>query len=187
MDNGKSGLDGDSDVPFLEDAPRASFDDEDDFDIPLDIREDSPGTVNETLGHVRDAVERGVAAANVSSVFGEPYKIGEKLVIPVADVRLFYGLGGGEGQGFASSAGKAESEGTPPTPPSGSGGGGGGASFASPVAIIEVDGGEVRIKPITNARVMALAGMLLAAWNLYWFFRMMREVMVARAYSHRQK
>ena len=50
-----------------------------------------------------------------------------------------------------------------------------GWSSASPVAVIEVDSQGVRVKPVINEAIIPLAGMLLAAWNIYWLLRTIRE------------
>jgi hypothetical protein len=50
-----------------------------------------------------------------------------------------------------------------------------GWSSASPVAVIEVDSQGVRVKPVINEAIIPLAGMLLAAWNVYWLLRTIRE------------
>jgi hypothetical protein len=52
---------------------------------------------------------------------------------------------------------------------------GGGWSSASPVAVIEIDSQGVRVKPVINEAIIPLAGMLLAAWNVYWLLRTIRE------------
>src|SRR5437660_530642 len=90
-------------------------------------------------------------AAIMSSVFGEPYEVDGKTLIPVEQVRSF-------GMGWSSKNGS----------------GGGALFFGSPasrkkrVAVIEVDQGQVRIVRIPDYLPIIIGGMLVGAWNLYW-------------------
>jgi hypothetical protein len=45
----------------------------------------------------------------------------------------------------------------------------------SQVAVIEVDAGGVRIRAMQGKVPLLLAGILLAAWNIYWIVRALRE------------
>lgn len=109
---------------------------------------------------VESVMNEATRIANVSSVFGEPYKVGEKTIIPVARVRHAMGFGTGEG----------------PEGSGGSGGGGGSYSGARPVAVIEIEGDNVRVKPVTDTMPIALAGILLAAWNVFWITKTVRAL-----------
>jgi uncharacterized spore protein YtfJ len=95
--------------------------------------------------------------AHVRTVFGEPIRQGDRVVIPVARVQGALGLGFGRGESPAE-AGR----------PSGAGGGGGGVFRARPVAIVEITPTEVRIRPIIDVTRIVLAGMLLTAWVVFW-------------------
>jgi uncharacterized spore protein YtfJ len=66
--------------------------------------------------------------ATVSRVFGEPLQVGEKTIIPVAEVRT----GMGFGFGTNSEAGEAEEE------ESNEGGGGGGGVNVRPAGVLEI-------------------------------------------------
>jgi uncharacterized spore protein YtfJ len=126
-----------------------------------------------SVSRMTEALDRGSDAAHVSKVFGEPYKVGDRTLIPVAEVSLRYGFGGGTGPVTDSGQGSANEESR--SAQMGGGGGGGGMVRTSPVAIIEVDDKGVTIKPVFNVGAVSIAGMLLAAWNVYWITRTIRE------------
>ena len=109
---------------------------------------------------VENVMNEATHVANVSSVFGEPYNVGEKTIIPVARIR--HAMGFGTGGGFD----KEQSF--------GSGGGGGSYAGARPVAVIEIEGKKVRIKLVTDNMPIALAGIALAGWNVFWIARTIR-------------
>jgi hypothetical protein len=75
--------------------------------------------------------------ANIASVFGEPYRSGNKVLIPVAQVAIA----------------------VTPT---------GENRATKQVAIIEVSGGKVRIKPVRNVQAIIAWALLVCAWYLYW-------------------
>ena len=88
--------------------------------------------------------------ASVSAVYGEPVQVGERTIIPVADIKYVFGLGYGEGP-----AGEDEDE---EPAASGQGGGTGGGVAARPVAVIEVSDAGVQVKSVTDEGRIALAG-----------------------------
>ena len=89
----------------------------------------------------------------VASVFGEPYRSPSgTLLVPVARVVQVYRPGAGE----SAEGGTVR------------------VTTAAPRAIIEVDEKGVRIKEITNTLVLGLAGMTLAAWNIFWITKTIR-------------
>jgi hypothetical protein len=81
--------------------------------------------------------------------FGRPYSApGGKMIIPVARVvQVNRSSDGGSGRRVTTTI---------------------------PRAIIEVDEQGVRMKEITNTLVLSLAGMTLAAWNVYWITKTIR-------------
>lgn len=92
----------------------------------------------------------GQISENVSSdtVFGESRKIGDKVVIPVAQVG--YGGGGGFGSGGEEEKGE------------GSGGGGGLSIKARPLGVIVVTEEEVAWLPTPDVTRIAVVGCLVA-------------------------
>lgn len=111
------------------------------------------------------------ATANVRTVFGEPYQAGASTIIPVAKVSLAFGGGSGGGVGPRESGQPPEA-----SPPRGGGGGGGFRVSATPLGVVRVDAEGVTFRPTGDPGRMALAGMALAAWNVFWISRTVRAL-----------
>jgi uncharacterized spore protein YtfJ len=92
--------------------------------------------------------------AGARIVFGEPVQAEGRTIIPVAHVVYAFGLGMGAG---------GEQDGA-----SGQGGGGGGGMRVRPVAIIEITGEQTKMTPVVDATRVALAGIMMAAWTVFW-------------------
>jgi len=120
------------------------------------------------LENIFDVIEEIRDKASVSTVFGEPVQVGEKTIIPVADVKFGFGLGYGEGP--AASEQDAESE------TSGQGGGSGGGVAARPVAVIEISDAGVVVKSVTDEGRIAMAGILTGAWAIMWIALTIRAI-----------
>jgi uncharacterized spore protein YtfJ len=124
--------------------------------------------------------------ATVKAVFGEPYQVDGRTIIPIAKVAYGYGLGGGRANGRDADT----SDGTPgvhretEAGPAGgavragwgAGGGGGAGISARPVAVLEVSAAETKVRPIVDVTRLALAGMALVAWNVFWITYTVRRV-----------
>ena len=88
-------------------------------------------------------------SVSADRVFGEPVRIGDRVVIPAASIEFSGGFGfGGDGN-------------------SNGGGGGGGHQAGRPVAIIEAGPDGVRVKPVIDfTRVgLTLAAAALTVWR----------------------
>ncbi|MBI5548630.1 MAG: hypothetical protein HY901_32515 [Deltaproteobacteria bacterium] len=72
-------------------------------------------------------------------VVSKPLSAGERHVVVLSELSLMFGGGGGTGE--ASTAGKASK---------GAGGASGGMSKASPVAVLVVEDGKVRLERVGN-------------------------------------
>jgi len=117
---------------------------------------------------------RGTASADAA--FGEPEQVNDRVFIPVANVRVGFGMGFGQGpaeeelaeeteQGESSEEkilSAAGSEGASPE-----GGGAGGHAKARPVAVIEVTPEDTIVRPIVDESKVALAGVLLVGWVVF--------------------
>jgi uncharacterized spore protein YtfJ len=125
------------------------------------------------LNRFFDFLEQTYEKADVKAAFGEPQTLGEKSIIPVARIGYGVGLGFGEGGTAAEEEGETEASGT--------GGGGGGGGMATPLAVIEVTDLETKVIPITDTSKLALAGILMAAWNVFWIARTIRAFRAHRA------
>lgn len=118
------------------------------------------------LNRLFDFMEQVYQGIDVKAVFGNPEHINEKTLIPVA--RICYALGLGFGEGNRPAEEEVEDV------PSGSGSGGGGGGLATPIAVVEVTEKETKVIPIIDSTKLALAGMLMVAWNLFWITRTIR-------------
>jgi uncharacterized spore protein YtfJ len=119
--------------------------------------------VEEILNRMGQVQER----ASVKTVFGEPYQVNGRTVVPVAKFSYGYGFGGGRGE---RKPGDAEPGG------GGSGVGGGGRVSVRPIAVLEMSGSETTVKPIVDVTRLAIAGMVLVAWNVFWITYTVRRV-----------
>lgn len=119
---------------------------------------DSSGLL-ETVGERSQALlERFVDGLTARQVFGEPERVGDRLVITAATIQRSggYGFGAGGGDDDDGAAGG-----------DGGGGGGGGHGEARPVAVIEVGPDGVRVQPVldfTKIGMTVLAGVF-AVWR----------------------
>jgi uncharacterized spore protein YtfJ len=117
-----------------------------------------------------DPIEKMIERLKVGAVFGGPITEGDVTVVPVADVRLGFGYGFGSGRGRDE-----ESEGAPTTG-EGSGSGGGAGGRVSAKGYIRISSEGVRFEPLPDVTRLALAGIALAAWSVFWISRTLRVV-----------
>ncbi len=88
---------------------------------------------------ILDAVRGRLSRAALKDVVvSKPISVAERHVLVLSEVSYGFGAGGGSGDQKGKRA------------TSGSGGGGGGGAKASPVAVLVVDGGKVRIEKLGN-------------------------------------
>jgi len=120
------------------------------------------------LEDIFEAIEDMRDKASVNAVYGEPVQVGERTIIPVADIKYGFGLGYGEGP--------ARDDEEEETPAGGQGGGAGGGIAARPVAVLEISDAGVTVKPVTDEGRMALAGILTGAWAIFWIAQTLKAV-----------
>jgi uncharacterized spore protein YtfJ len=125
------------------------------------------------LNRLFDFLERIYQRADVKAAFGEPQTIGDRTIIPVARVSYALGLGFGKGERPAEQADEVEA--------SGAGAGGGGGGMATPIAVLEVTDEDTKVIPIVDSTRLALAGILMAAWNIFWIARTIRVLRERKA------
>jgi len=89
-------------------------------------------------------------AASVKNIYGEPIKVGEKTIIPVASVA--YGFGGGFGRGGKSRKTELKSNVSLETTPDGEGAGGGGGMYSRPRGVYEVTPTGTKFIPANPAK-----------------------------------
>ena len=108
-----------------------------------------------------DLMDKLVAVAQPSAVYGQPFTVGDLTFIPVAEVRCSLGFGFASGCGPAGTESDSQAkadESAHPATPYGGGGGGGGVSTARPVAIIGIgQSGVCTIQPVFDATQVAIA------------------------------
>ncbi len=122
-----------------------------------------------TIENIFEAIEGLRAKASTQAVYGQPVTVGERTIIPVADIKYGFGLGYGE-------APKPTDEADETPTSSGSGGGGGGGVAARPVAVIVVTDEKVTVEPVIDEGRVALAGILTGAWTIFWAARTIRAI-----------
>lgn len=115
-----------------------------------------------------DRLEDFKNTASVEAVFGEPEVIGERTIIPIAKVGYGLGFGFGQGEGPATAEGEPKEAGV--------GGGGGGGVSATPVAILEVTPQGTRVVPVLGTTRIAIAGVLMVAWNVFFLSKALRQI-----------
>lgn len=132
----------------------------------------------EKIGSIGDEI-------NVDAVFGKPQTVGDRVLIPVAEIAYGFGAGVGMGGPGCCCGGHDEEEAeccacegecddececechTEYDEVAGGGGGGGGGR-ARPIAYIEVGPEGTFVEPIMDEQKIAFAGMLLGAWAIAW-------------------
>ncbi len=104
--------------------------------------------------------ERAQSTASIDNVYGQPIAYGDSVIVPVASVSQFFGIGLGVGSGSAAD-----------TPDGGLGGGGTARTKARPVALAEIMPEGVDVHPVIDENRALAAGLLFAAWAVFWAAR----------------
>jgi uncharacterized spore protein YtfJ len=105
-----------------------------------------------------EVMKRLIDAARPQAVFSEPVIVGDTQVITASEISVGMGFGFGFGSGprFFTNL-EPESESIDEDSGKGSGGGGGGGAGARPVAVITLDGDQVKVQPVLDMTKIALA------------------------------
>jgi uncharacterized spore protein YtfJ len=101
--------------------------------------------------------------ASVDAVFGTPVESNGHVVIPIASTIYGYGFGGGMNERKETASSHA-----------GGGGGSGYRTRPAAIAVIEPDG--VHIKTIENSERIAIAGILMGMWSVFWSARVLMRL-----------
>jgi uncharacterized spore protein YtfJ len=104
--------------------------------------------------------ERAQSSASIDRVYGQPIMYGESIIVPVASVSQLVGIGLGVGSDQNSA-----------DPGGGIGGGGMARGKARPVALAEIMPEGVAVHPIIDENRALAAGLLFAAWAVFWATR----------------
>lgn len=100
--------------------------------------------------------ERAQQSASIDNVYGQPITYGDSIIVPVASVSQFFGIGMGIGADQDAAG-----------PNAGMGGGGTARTKARPVALAEIMPEGVDIHPVIDENRALTAGLLFAAWATF--------------------
>ena len=133
--------------------------------------------------------------ATVRTVFGEPVRVGEVTVVPVAQVRWR----AGRGRWIGPRLGRG---GPPPTEPAEpltgeeggapsmrrrrpwGAGGTGGQLEVRPLAVLEIGPNGTRVRSIVDTTTWLLGMFALIGWNVFWITRTIRAILGRRRRSY---
>jgi uncharacterized spore protein YtfJ len=121
-----------------------------------------------SLNRLFDTFERIRDTADWSSAFGEAQVVGDKTIIPVAQVGYAFGMGYGE------STEPPDGESDPPA--TDGGGGGGGTASSKPLGAIVVTPECVYFEPIRDDGKIALVGLGVGAWSVLQVAKTLRAL-----------
>src|SRR3989454_2233789 len=123
------------------------------------------------LDDLQKRFEEMQGKANWKAVFGEVLEVDGRRLIPVASVQYGFGMGGGQGPtGRGGPRTRSpQKDGNPSG--GGYGGGGGGGVRIEPVALIDITEGRLRVEPIINVTRLAVIGLIVAGWSVFWIAR----------------
>lgn len=124
-------------------------------------------TTTDALDTISEVIQQLTTAADVRAAFGEPQTVGDRTVIPAAEVMCGLGFGLASGTGEAPAAGGR--------PGGGVGGGAGGGARARPIAAIVVEPSGVTIQPIVDLTQVWLAALSAGIFSLFWLGRQTRR------------
>jgi uncharacterized spore protein YtfJ len=119
----------------------------------------------------RRLVDESRANADVRLAFGESRQVGDKTIIPIASVVW----GGGSGFGPAGPAARTEGA-ADDRAESGTGGGQGSGFRVRPLAVLEVAPTETKLRPVVDSTSIAIAGIILGGWNVFWITRTLQAI-----------
>jgi len=139
---------------------------------------------------VIEPIEQMLDKLSVHSVFGAPIEQPGVTIIPVA--HLAYGFGYGSGYGRNNGADKQQTPAsTSPeaadSPAEGGGAGGGAGGRATPCGYIRISAEGVTYEPISDNTRIPLAGILFAAWAVFWVMATIRTIAKAVAKTRQAK
>ncbi|CAG0935718.1 hypothetical protein TFLX_04568 [Thermoflexales bacterium] len=116
--------------------------------------------IENTLNEFFAVFERAQSSASIDNVYGEPITYGDSVVVPIASISQFFGVGLGVGTDQHAD----QQDG-------GLGGGGTARVKARPVALAEIMPEGVDVHPIIDENRALTAGLLFAAWAVFWAAR----------------
>lgn len=110
-----------------------------------------------SVNRLFDTFDRIRDTADWRAAFGEAQVVGDKTIIPVAQVSYAFGMGFGE-------SAESPAEGAEAPVPDGSGGGGGGTASSKPLGAMVITPDCVYFEPIRDDGKIALVTLGVGAW-----------------------
>ena len=141
-------------------------------------------------------IEQMLDKIGVQAVFGTPIVQEGVTIIPVAQIAYGFGYGGGYGRENGAAHTSGERATTPPVADrpdtvapgeEGGGSGGGAGGRATPCGYIRVSPEGVTYEAITDNTRIPLAGILFAAWAVFWVMATIRTITKAVAKTRQMK
>jgi uncharacterized spore protein YtfJ len=131
-----------------------------------------------------EPIQQMLQRVGAAAVFGEPTTQNSVVIIPVAQTQFGFGYGGGYGRGGKEPmAEDVAAEGTG----EGGGGGGGAGARSTPRGFIRISADEVKFEPIIDETRIPLAGILMAAWVVFWVMATIRVIAKSVAKARQAK
>ena len=112
-----------------------------------------------------EPIEQLFEKLRVDAVFGQPIQEGDVTIIPVAEVGFGFGYGSGRSPATEEEGDAADS---------GKGAGGGGAGKATPRGYIKITSDGVNFESTLDEGRVALAGIAMSAWAIFWIAKTIR-------------
>jgi uncharacterized spore protein YtfJ len=131
-------------------------------EVDFDYNNDQNKETDQAQETIKDTFAHFLSIADVATVYGQPIRKGDTVIIPTAEVL--------SGLGFGASYGKMnrkDSKGG-----NWSGGGGGGRTFSRPVAVIVASPEGVRVTPVFDTTKIILAGLTAVGFMFSTLLRM---------------
>lgn len=144
------------------------------------------------LQPMTEPIEQMIDKIGVQSVFGAPIEQPGVTIIPVAQLAYGFGYGSGYGRSNGDDAPNAAdvAAATPAAdgaPAEGGGVGGGAGGRATPCGFIRINAEGITYEPITDNTRIPLAGILFAAWAVFWVMATIRTITKAVAKTRQAK
>jgi uncharacterized spore protein YtfJ len=131
-------------------------------EVDFDYNKDQNKDVDPTQETINDTIAHFLSTADVDTVYGQPIRKGDTLIIPTAEVLSTLGFGASHGV-----MNRKEDKGG-----KWSGGGGGGRTFSRPVAVIVASPEGVRVTPVFDTTKIILAGLTALGFMFSTLLRM---------------
>lgn len=143
------------------------------------------------LEPMTEPIEQMIDKIGVQSVFGAPIEQQGMTIIPVAQLVYGFGYGGGYGRSNGDDESPAAAAAATPAaagaPAEGGGVGGGAGGRATPYGFIRINAEGITYEPIGDNTRIPLAGILFAAWAVFWVMATIRTITKAVAKTRQAK